>query len=131
MRWMSTVNLLEIAATDRNEASFEQYRRELAKAQLPASLAVHYHYYAGQGYRSFGHTGTSIQELEAAVGLAAEHGLNEILIKAEMSLEEIRKGQATTAAEASRAVTVDECSSAIADVASAIHEMRTLVSATA
>lgn len=130
-RWVATVNLLEIAATDGNEAIFEQYRRELAKASLPASLAVHYHFYTGQGYRSFGHRDMAIQALEKAVALAAEHGLNEILIKAEQSLDETRKGDATPMVTVSEGSTVDNYSPVIADVASAIHEMRALVSATA
>ncbi|HEX6966617.1 MAG TPA: hypothetical protein VF166_12525, partial [Gemmatimonadaceae bacterium] len=79
LRWLSAINLLEIAATDRNQAAFEQYRHGLVNAPLPVSLLVHYHYYTGQGYRVFGKIDMAIQSLEAAVSTAAKHNLNEVL----------------------------------------------------
>src|SRR6185437_16926372 len=52
-RWVATINLLEIAARDQREPVFEQYRRELADAELPATLAAYFEFYTGQGYRAF------------------------------------------------------------------------------
>ena len=126
-RWVSTVNLLEIATTDRNEAVFEQYRRELANAPLPPSLAVYYHYYVGQGYRAFGKLDVATHELEQAVSIASEHNLNEVLIQAEQSLAEIRRGTALAFVGGLQPSATVETSPAVADVASAIREMRSLV----
>lgn len=128
-RWVSTVNLLEIAATDGNEAVFEQYRRQLASAALPASLAVHYHYYVGQGYRAFGKLDSATQALEQAIRIAGEHNLNEVLIKAEQSLEDIRQGRELRVACESTVPPAAETSAMVAAAATAIREMRALVAA--
>ena len=50
-RWVAVINLLEIAAFDGREPVFEQYKRELAAADLPPVLSAYYNFYVGQGYR--------------------------------------------------------------------------------
>ena len=129
-RWVSTINLLERTAPDGNEAAFEQYRRQLSNAPLPASLAAPYYYFVGQGYRAFEHVDAAIQALEQAVSVASEHELNEVLIRAEQSLDELRSGKASVGINASQPQVTVECSSAVADVANAIHEMRAVVGLT-
>lgn len=120
-RWVAVINLLEIASLDRREPVFEQYRRELLAANLPATLEAHYHYYVGQGYRTFGRNEQAKQALERAIDAASKHQINEVVIKAEQSLSEIAAGsnhsEKTSSAEPSQRVT---------EVADAIHEMRTL-----
>ena len=124
-RWVATINLLEIAGRDRREPVFEQYRRELMDANLPATLMAFYHYYVGQGYRIFGRTEQAKAALERAVEAASKHEINEVLIKAEQSLSEIRDGGVVISAEADERRDA-EASPRVAEVAGAIHEMRTL-----
>ena len=120
-RWVAVINLLEIASLDHREPVFEQYRRELLAANLPATLESHYHYYVGQGYRIFGRNEQAKQALERALDAASRHQINEVLIKAEQSLSELAAGMAR--AERDSRI---EPSQRIAEVADAIHEMRTL-----
>src|ERR671926_1661783 len=86
-RWVATINLMEIASLDGSEPVFEQYRRELASAHLPAVLAAYYHYHVGQGFRLFERFEAAKAALERAIEVAARYRLNEVLIKAEQSLK--------------------------------------------
>jgi tetratricopeptide (TPR) repeat protein len=119
-RWVATINLLEIASIDRSELVFEQYRRELASSDLPASLAAFYHFYVGQGYRIFERYDLARASLERAIDIATKHQVNEVIFKAERALTEIREGGVIAVAEQV------EPSPAVSEVASAIREMRTL-----
>jgi hypothetical protein len=120
MRWLATVNLMEIASLDRSEPVFEQYRRELADAALPAPMAAEYHYYVGQGYRLFGRFELAAASLERSIELAERHCLNQVLIKAEASLSEVRAGRAVAASAPA------EPSPVVTTVAGEIRRMRTL-----
>jgi len=119
-RWVATINLMEIASLDGSETVFEQYRRELASADLPAGLAAYYYYYVGQGFRLFERFEAAKTALERAIEIAARHQLNEVLIKAEQCLKEIRDGGVIIIASAA------EPSPAVAEVADAVREMRAL-----
>jgi tetratricopeptide (TPR) repeat protein len=119
-RWVATINLMEIASLDGSEPVFEQYRRELAGANLPAVLAAYYHYYVGQGFRLFDRFEAAKASLERAIEIAARHQLNEVLIKAEQSLQEIRDGGVIFIASA------PQPSPAVAEVADAVRELRAL-----
>jgi tetratricopeptide (TPR) repeat protein len=119
-RWAAMINLLEIAARDGREPIFEQYRRELGSAELPAVLAANYYYYVGQGYRLFDKRSQAEAALQRALEIASRHQLNEMIFKAEQSLEELRDGNRVAALrEATPTATVSE-------VANAIREMRAL-----
>jgi tetratricopeptide (TPR) repeat protein len=120
-RWVATINLLEIAARDRRQPVFEQYRRELADAVLPATLSAYFEFYTGQGFRAFDRIEQAEVWLERAISTASRHQISEVLIQAEQSLADLRKGvelQARTVEE--------ETSPEVLEVADAIHEMRTL-----
>lgn len=121
LRWTATINLMECAAADGREPVFEQYRRELADITLPASLACHYHYLVGEGYRLFGRTDEARVALVKAIELAEQHRFNSILVRAEQSLESLRDGGVVIIARAAPAP-VEE----VARVADAVREMREL-----
>ncbi|MDQ3811947.1 MAG: hypothetical protein M3336_16820, partial [Chloroflexota bacterium] len=63
----------------------------------------------------------AIKALERAIEIAAQHRLNELLITAEASLEELRAGRMIDIQTASK-----PSSPAVAKVASAVRQMRTL-----
>ena len=85
-RWQASINLLEIAALDRFEPVFEQYRRELAEADLPPFLAAMYHLYVGEGLRLFGRMEAARVALERALALATQNRFNQLLFRAEEAL---------------------------------------------
>lgn len=122
MRWLATVNLMECAAADHREPVFEQYRRELACESLPVSLACHYHLYVGQGFSLFGKTEQARASLQRAMALAEEHHINEVLFRAEQSLEALRDGGVVIIASAPEFSPTPE----VERVAHALREMREL-----
>ena len=119
-RWLATINLIEVAALDRCEPVFEQYRRELLGAPLPPTLEVWYLVSVGEGYRAFGRLDAARTALARAVDLAAQHRLNQELFRAEKGLREIEAGLAVAAAIAA------EPPAAVQDVVDAIAEMRAM-----
>ncbi|MDQ6886401.1 MAG: hypothetical protein M3068_03815 [Gemmatimonadota bacterium] len=120
VRWAATLNLMEIAALDGREPVFEQYRRELADASLPAKMAAHYHLYVGRGYRMFQRLDAARASLERAIELAVRSQINDVLIIAERTLEEIKDGGVVIIAA------TPEPAPAVREVATALREMRTM-----
>lgn len=120
-RWAATINLMEIAALDGSEPLFEQHRRELMDTALPASLAAHYHLYVGQGYRLFHRFTHARSSLERAIEIASSHRLNQVLFRAEETLQEIRDGGVIIIARAPTAPSPE-----VGEVANAVREMREL-----
>ncbi len=88
IRWLATINLMELAFLERRETIFDQYRRELSEAALPPSLAALYLQFAGQGLRVFGHAVAARDVLERAHVVAREHDMNELLFKIDALLDE-------------------------------------------
>jgi tetratricopeptide (TPR) repeat protein len=86
MRWVATINLMEISSLTGGEMLFELYRRQLVGVDLPPLLATGYQLYMGLGYRRFGDTKKARQFLERAMALAGEHGLNQYFFQAEEAL---------------------------------------------
>lgn len=122
-RWVATLNLLEGAAFDHKETVFEHYRRQLADEKLPPALQADFEYYLGEGYRVFGHHDRAEIWLSRAIATASSIQANEVLIKAEQLLSEMLSGRETSV---SRTTQVTNPSRQVAQVAEAIHEMRSL-----
>ena len=93
IRWAATINLIEIATIERDEAEFERQRVALRSVTLPPSLAANYQYYIGQGDIVFARAIRGCRELERAMEIAERHGLGELVIKAEAALVALREGQ--------------------------------------
>jgi tetratricopeptide (TPR) repeat protein len=119
-RWVATINLLEMAAVDRIEPVFEQYRRELDVADLPATLSAQYHYHLALGYQMFNRPDNARAEFERAIAIASANRFNQMVINAEQGLRSLRDGIAPQVKSSI------EPSAAVAEVANAIHEMRAM-----
>ncbi len=78
VRWTSLINLMEIAAADREQPAFEQYRRMLAAPaqRLPPRLGGYFHFYSAGGARAFGDTETARDEYRRALGIATRARLD-------------------------------------------------------
>lgn len=118
VRWAAIINLMEIAGLDQMEPAFEQYRKELSEAAFPPGLAAQYHFYVAQGYRLFGKIDLALAELERSVEIAAAHQINQVLIRAEKTISEIRAGE-----KFKRSAKI-EVPSPMAHVAAAVRDMR-------
>jgi tetratricopeptide (TPR) repeat protein len=119
-RWLAIINLIEIAALDRCEPVFEQYRRELESAALPPFLEASYLLQVGEGHRTFGRVESARAAFTRAMEFSARHRLNQITFRAENGLRELEAGIAVAAVEAA------EPSPAVQGVAAAMSEMRAL-----
>lgn len=90
VRGAALINLMDMAAKDRTEPLFEQYRRQLATEQLPPRLAGYYHYYAGWGAWQFGRIETARMEYGRAVEISTRHGLAQLGFEIEDAIAKLR-----------------------------------------
>lgn len=90
VRGAALINLMDMAAKDRTEPLFEQYRRQLASEQLPPRLAGYYHYYAGWGAWQFGRVETARMEYGRAIEISTRHGLAQLGFDVERGIAKLR-----------------------------------------
>jgi tetratricopeptide (TPR) repeat protein len=118
IRWMATINLMELAALDMREPNFEQHRRELVDAPLPPSLEATYHLYVGQGFERFGKHDLAVQAVEHALQIAETHKLSRLYFEVEAALQALKAGKVP----AVPAVVAPAVS--VVDIADELHRMR-------
>jgi CheY-like chemotaxis protein/tetratricopeptide (TPR) repeat protein len=82
VRWHALVNLLEIAALDRDESEFERLRAQLGAAPLTPAVEAEYLYHSARGFATFGRVAASRHALDRAVMIAEAHRLNELAMRA-------------------------------------------------
>lgn len=124
VRGAALVNLMELAAIDRMEPLFEQYRRQLAAEALPPRLGGYYHYFAGRGAWQFGRVALARTEYARAAELSAVHGLAQLGFEVEEAVRSL--GAAPETPRAARAP-----STRTAPVARALGRMRAELSGAA
>jgi tetratricopeptide (TPR) repeat protein len=91
IRWMSELNLMELAALQGMELDFDKYRRDLASADFTPQLRVTYLVHVGRGYSALGNSETGIPYLERAIQLASQYSLNQLMFEAEEALVDARR----------------------------------------
>jgi tetratricopeptide (TPR) repeat protein len=84
-RTAATINLLDIAQREGDQVRFEHYRHALASESLLPRHAAYFHLFVGEGLRRFGNEAAT-SAYERARDIAEQHGLNEVLIRAETAL---------------------------------------------
>jgi hypothetical protein len=82
VRWLATVNLIEIATLERREIDFARLKKSLASVELPPFLLGEFHYYVGLGHLVFDQPGLASEAFGRAVAVAERHGLTELLGRA-------------------------------------------------
>lgn len=90
VRGAALINLMDMAAKDRTEPLYEQYRRQLATEQLPPRLAGYYHYYAGWGAWQFGRIETARMEYGCAIEISTRNGLTQLRFEVEEAIAKLR-----------------------------------------
>ena len=102
-RWAATVNLLELAVDDRDDAAFKRYRHELADVVLPPLLEAAYRMYEAKGLATFAAPGDTEARADAnravalAVRVAEANTLNKLLFEAEALAKELAAERAWNA----------------------------------
>jgi len=119
IRWMSELNLMELAAQQGMELDFDKYRRDLVAADFSPQLRITYLLHVGRGYSALGHADEGIPYLERAVQMASEYNLNQMMFEAEEALVEARRREARHPVP-----TASEVDASIHVVIDAIHEMK-------
>jgi tetratricopeptide (TPR) repeat protein len=119
IRWMSELNLMELAAAQGIELEFDKYRRDLEGADFTPQLRVTYLLHVGRGYTALGDAGIAIPYLERAIELASQHHLNQLMFEAEDALAGAKRRELRP--EPQRAASVDPSVQTVID---AIHEMK-------
>lgn len=87
VRWLSTVNLLVLAAADGARHAFEDYRRQLDSAPLPAELRSRYFLTLGEGYELLGDLSNARAALLRAIAESEASGPKDVLLRAEETLD--------------------------------------------
>jgi tetratricopeptide (TPR) repeat protein len=90
-RWSATVNLLELATRDADEALFNVYAGELAGVALPAALAARYHLNVGHAARRFGRRDEALASYQQAYKLAEANGVPEIYVMAKAAIQAVKQ----------------------------------------
>lgn len=121
LRWLSEINLMELAADQRVELQFNRYRRELESADFTPLLRVTYLLHVGRGHHSLGDPASGIPYLEQAMSLAETHKLNQLVFEVEGALAEARRGEIKK-----RRAAISTVDSSVQVVVDAIHELKQL-----
>ena len=124
-RWTAMINLLDLAADERRETVFEQYRRDLEDVSLPPTLATYYYYFVANGHRVFDRPLLAKVAIERAIELATENKLGQWLLKSERLLEELQKAEVVQRGVAARE-RASSWSPEVLDVANRLSELRTM-----
>jgi tetratricopeptide (TPR) repeat protein len=90
VRWLATVNLMELASLDGMEQAFDTYARELARAPMGAWIRSHYLLFLGEGLGRFGRQDAAIEALEEAVRFSESNQIHQIAFKAQDALATVR-----------------------------------------
>jgi len=92
---VATLNLMELAALDGMEESFDSYAAELANRTLDVRVRTYYLLYLGQGQQRFGRLDAAINSLESARQFARANEINQVAFEADKSLSTAAKEWAT------------------------------------
>ena len=92
---VATLNLMELAALDGMEESFDSYAARLSDAPLDVRVRSYYLLYLGQGQQRFGRLDASVRSLEAARQFASANGVNQVVYEAEKALANAAREWAT------------------------------------
>jgi tetratricopeptide (TPR) repeat protein len=120
IRWVSEVNLMELAAQQRIELQFDRYRRDLEGADFNPQLRITYLLHVGRGYHALGRVEAAIPYLERAIDMASQYNLNQVLFEAEAALADVKRDRVPKRHEPA-AVGPD-----VLKVVEAIHDMKEL-----
>jgi tetratricopeptide (TPR) repeat protein len=125
VRWIATLNLMELAYLEQREPMFERYRRSLANVELPPYVQAVYFETLAHGCRTFGRETEATRAFEQMRDVGMRFGLNEFTVRAEIALEDVMR--AIGPVDSSRRCRVSEQPREVAEVAHAITEMREMV----
>lgn len=90
VRWLATINLMELASLDGMEEVFDAYASELRKAPMGTWLRSHFLLFLGEGLEKFGRYEAAEEVLEEAVAYTTANQIHSVSFKAEEILGAVR-----------------------------------------
>lgn len=90
VRWQATINLMELAAQDGMEETFDSYAAELRKAPLGPWLKSHFLLFLGEGLQHFTRYEAAEQVLREALDYSAANQIFSVNFRAEETLATLR-----------------------------------------
>ncbi|HEY5060636.1 MAG TPA: hypothetical protein VII52_03820, partial [Gemmatimonadaceae bacterium] len=119
VRWLSEINLMELAAHQGSELHFDKYRRGVESADFTPLLRVTYLLHVGRGYHALGKPEVGIPYLERAMTLAETHKLNQLIFEIEEALTDARRREVKN-----RQAPAAKVNPAVQTVVDAIHQLK-------
>jgi tetratricopeptide (TPR) repeat protein len=92
LRWLASINLMEIAARDGSMPLFERYRRSLMSLPFPPFLEAQFHLQTAESYEALAQPEAAMSAAERARVVAERYGINQVLIKAEQLAARLQSG---------------------------------------
>ena len=93
IRWLASINLMEIAARDGSMPLFERYRRILAATKLPPALEARFHLQTAESYEALSQPDGALDAAGRARDVAERYQFNEMLFAAEAVVTRVAQGQ--------------------------------------
>jgi len=121
VRWLAEVNLMELAAQEGGELTFDKYRRDLESADFAPQLRITYLLHVGRGYHALGRSHMGVPYLERPLEMAVDQGLNQMVFEVESALTSARQRASQPLRRAPEPMVGD-----VQSVVDAIREMREL-----
>jgi tetratricopeptide (TPR) repeat protein len=88
-RWVASINLMEIAASDGSRVVFERYHRALEQAALPPALQAQFYLHAGEGFAKLGEPEEAEAALRSGMQLANSYGYHQLSFAIEAALARV------------------------------------------
>ena len=86
-RWQAIINLLELAALDEDEQSFDSYNAELRSAPMGPWLRSHYLVLLGEGLIRFARFAEAEEALREGLAFASANQIHKVIFQAETALD--------------------------------------------
>lgn len=98
VRWLATINLMELASLDGMERAFDSYAADLRRAPMGPWLKSHYLLFLGEGLERFGRFDAAREVLEETIEFAAANQIHAVSFKAESAFVALRAARPTAVA---------------------------------
>jgi tetratricopeptide (TPR) repeat protein len=89
-RWVASINLMEIAASDGSRVLFERHHRALHEVELPPALRAQFLLHAGEGFAKLGEPTEAESALYRGLQLANDYGFHQLSFSFESALGRVR-----------------------------------------
>jgi len=122
VRWLASINLMDLAAQEGAMPVFERYRRTLSALPFPPALRAKFLLQTAEGYQALLEPEAAVQAGRRARAIAEEYGFHQVAFEAEALIGQVEQGQRAAARVAD--IPVPE---PLQEIARSINEMRRFV----